>query len=640
MTIKMKEQFKDFLLALLLITLIVLAYTPIAAASTSTGRIAGYDRYETAVTISQRGWPDGADSAILANGDDFPDALSAGPLAQKFNAPILLTNPYMLDTNTAAELKRLNVKKVYIIGGNAVVSNSVERQLSLMKISAIRIAGQDRYETSLKVAQEVGVNQGVFVTNGLNFADALSIGPIAASLKMPIVLVPPDDLTPAQKTFLDKTKIPSSVIVSGYYDLSENVISQFPGHELIYGADPYDRNIKLIKRFADSLNLDTVYIATGRSFPDALAASALAQKKQNAIILLDGNTIPYSSHSFIQSKLISKLNILGGTAVISSSTESTLAGLPAEIKSIDDVSDSVQEQQKYEPPKAVTATRTDGIKEEVPVTWSLSSVQTLKSGTYRFEGTVNNYSNPVYLKLTIHPKVLKVETISAEIILGDSYSFPDKISVTMSDNTTETFPVTWSSNIVPLNKAGSYTFQGTIEDLSQKVSLTLKVSEDAKITFTDPEFKDAVRRRLRKSRSESIYKSDVINITTLNVRNDNITDLTGLEYFVNLKTLDVGNNELTRITALSKLKNLKTLKINNNGLKDISAIKDLTSLTYLDISDNYITNFTPLKNLTNLTTLYLDDNEPDPYDENYTPDYSPIRSYYKNIDRRNRDFSL
>ncbi|AFQ45904.1 cell wall-binding repeat-containing protein [Desulfosporosinus meridiei] len=629
---------KNFILSLFLMSLFLFTCPLIASASAYTVRIAGYDKYQTAAAISQQGWPNGADAAILAYGEDYPDALSAGPLAHKYNAPILLTDSYTLNSDTAAELKRLKVKKVYIIGGQAVISNEVQKQLTAMKIPTERLAGQDRYETSLLVAQAVGLSKGAFVTTGMNYPDALSIGPIAAANEMPILLVPPTELTPTQKDFLAKTKISSAVIVAGYYDLSDNVLNQFPEYELISGYDAYDRNIKLIKRFSGDLNLDTVYVSTGGSFSDGLAASALAQKEKNPIILLQGNTIPYTTLPFIQSKLISKFFILGGTGVISSSTESTLAELPAEIESVADVTDSIIEQQKYEPPKTVTATKSDGSTEEVPVTWTLSSVQTLKSGTYRFEGRVKNYSDSVFLKLTIYPKASKAENITAEIILGESYDFPETVEVAMSDGSSETYPVTWNTKIVPLNKAGSYSFQGTIEGLTQKITLTLKVSEDAKITFTDSELHSAVRRKLHKSSSESIYKSDVLDITSLNFRNDDITDLTGLEYFVNLKTLDVGNNQLTKIAALGKLKNLRTLKLNDNGLKDVSALKTLTSLTYLDISDNYITNFTPLKGLTQLTTLYLDDNEPFDDVDGYTPDYSPIRAYYDNLDKK--DFSL
>ncbi|WP_291300573.1 cell wall-binding repeat-containing protein [Desulfosporosinus sp. BICA1-9] len=629
---------KYFFLSLFLISILMLAYPPKASASTSTDRIAGYDRYQTAVAISQNGWPDGADSAILAFGENFPDALSAGPLAHKYNAPILLTGSYGLNSDTAAELKRLKVKNVYIVGGYAVVSGEVENQLSLMNITAKRIAGPDRYETALLVAQEIGVKKGVIVTSGTNFPDALSIGPIAAANEMPLLLVPPNDLTSTQKDFLSNNKIPLIVIVTGYSDLSDNVINQFPNHELIYGPNPYDRNISLIRRFADSLDLDTLYISTGENFPDALAASALAQKGKNPIILLQGNSIPFSSNSFLSSKIISKLKILGGTSVIDFSTESTLRRLPAEIKSVTDITDSVQEQQKYEPPKTITVTKTNGLNEEVPVTWSLSSVHTLRAGTYQFEGTLKNYNGHVYLKLTIYPKVTKIDNISAEIILGDSYDFPDKVTATMSDGSTETLPVTWSSNIIPINKVGTYQFQGTIDGLTQKVSLSLKVSEDAKINFPDLALKEAIGYKLKKDSDETIYKSDVMDITSLDARSEGITDLTGLEYLTNLKTLDLGNNPLLKVSSLAKLTNLKTLKMTNTRLKDLTALKGLTSLTYLDVSDNNIKDFTPLKYLTKLTTLYLKYNEPLVEIPGYTPDYSPVRSYYKNLTRK--DFKL
>lgn len=617
-----------------------MVYTPTASASTSINRIAGYDRYKTAVAICQTGWPVGADSAILAYGENFPDALSAGPLARKYNAPILLTSTYTLNNDTTVELKRLKVKKVYIIGGYAVVSKNIEDQLTSMNITSMRLAGQDCYETSLKVAQEVGLSKGVFVTTGSDFPDALSIAPIAAAKEMPILLVPRKELTSIQQDFLSKNKIPSSIIVKGYTDtdISENVINQFPNSEIITGSDPYERNINLIKRFASSLDLDTVYLATGELFPDALGASALAQKGQNALILLKGNTIPYSTQSFLRSNVISEFAILGGYGVISASTEATLLDLPAQIKSVTNVHDSIQEKQKYEPPKTVTVTKTDGLQQEFPVTWSLSSVNTLRAGTYKFEGTVKSYSGHVYLSLTITPYVAKVDRIAAEIILGDSFIFPSTIVATLSDGTSTSFPVTWSSNIIPLNKVGTYTFQGKVEGLTQAASLTLKVSADVKVNFPDLNLKSVIGDKVGKDLDETIYRSDVIDITTLNARSSGIADLTGLEYLPNLKTLDLSNNGLTKATVLTKLTHLKTLKLRNTDLQNLGALRGLITLTYLDISDNYIKDFSPLSYFTGLTTLYLDYNEPMIPILNYTPDYSSVRSYYKNLTRK--DFRL
>ena len=108
-------------------------------------RLAGLDRYETSVDISKSGWPGGSDVAVIATGEDFPDALCAGPLAKSLNAPVLLTEVNVLDSNVKAELKRLGVKEVYIVGGVGAVSYNVQNQITSMGIKCTRLAGEDRF---------------------------------------------------------------------------------------------------------------------------------------------------------------------------------------------------------------------------------------------------------------------------------------------------------------------------------------------------------------------------------------------------------------------------------------------------------------------------------------------------------------
>ncbi len=618
---------KHLILCFFTICIFLLAYTPKARAATSTDRIAGYDRYQTAVAVSQSGWPAGADCAILAYGEDFPDALSAGPLAHKYNAPILLTGSAALNSDTANELKRLMVKRVYVIGGYAVISKEVNNELSSMDITVVRIYGQDRYETSLKVAQKVGLTKGVFVANGTEFPDALSAGPIAAANEMPLLLVPPDDLTKSQKSLIDKTKIPVSYIVTGNSDLSDNVIQRFPNYEVIGGEDAFERNINLMTNFGDNLNFDTIYVATGENFPDALAASALASLNNNPILLTKGNTIPDSTLSFMNSNIISELRIIGGTSVINDSTATTLASLPPQIASVKDISDFVQEKQAYEPPKTVTVTTTKGTEAKVPVTWTLSSVTSLSSGIYDYEGTIKGYSDKVHLSLNVTPTWNK---ISAETVQNGNFSFPTTVDAVMNDKTVKSLPVTWDITTANLNKVGTYTFHGTVPDLDQKITLTLKVTEDAPIDFPDTALKTVVCHTLGKPTDTTIYKSDALNVTDLFASNSGITDLTGLEYFTNLKNLYLGNNNLSSITPLRKLTNLKHLELRECGLKDLGALKGLTSLTYLDAASNNISDFSPLEQLTHLTVLYLRDNA--------TLNYDPVRSYYNNL--TGKDFYL
>lgn len=80
-------------------------------------RLSGSDRIETSLKISQNGWKNGADTVVIAQGYGYADALCATPLAKKYNAPIILSRQDALGSDTIAEIKRLNAKKAFVIGG-------------------------------------------------------------------------------------------------------------------------------------------------------------------------------------------------------------------------------------------------------------------------------------------------------------------------------------------------------------------------------------------------------------------------------------------------------------------------------------------------------------------------------------------
>lgn len=630
----MRRSWQYFTILFSLLGALIATQAPDALASATSSRLMGDDRYLTAIDVSKEGWPEGANTVILTNGDDFPDALSAAPLAKKYNAPILLTEARKLQSDTASELKRLKVKTALLVGGDGVISADVAKQLNLMGITTKRLAGQNRYDTSLAVAQEVGMGQGVFVLGGETFQDALIAAPIAAAQGMPILLVPTEELTTNQKSILSRSKVMKAIFIGKEIDFSEKILEKFPTREWITGSDAYERNINLLTRFADSLDLDTAYVATGINFPDALAASALAQKGKNPLLILNGNTIPYPVQSFISAHVINHFKVLGGTGIISGATENLLTTLPARFTSYKNISVRILEKQMYELPKTVTMKLSTGVWEEVSAAWGLSYVSTLRAGTYRYEGTVKGYENSVYLTVVVDPIPSMVTVLTAEIVQGDSYYLPDHIPVTMSDNSVVQYPVTWSSNIVTMNKVGSYSFQGVIEGTTLKATLSLKVSEDSAMIFKDSAFEDAVRDELNKNDyNQPVYKRDILRITSLDADGYGISDLTGLESFTNLEHLELqNNNSLTaaNLAPLQKLSQLKYLDLEDNQLEQVTSLKGLINLTFLDVSGNKIADFSPLKGLTRLSTLYLSGN--------VTHDYSPLRSIYTNLSRE--DFDL
>jgi len=109
----------------------------------------------------------------------FPDALAATPLASSHFAPLLLTKKDSLPVGFADELKRLGAKDVILVGGTGAISEKVQNQIKGLGIKIERISGKNRYETAVKIAEKVGMEEALFVTTGANFADSLSISPSA-----------------------------------------------------------------------------------------------------------------------------------------------------------------------------------------------------------------------------------------------------------------------------------------------------------------------------------------------------------------------------------------------------------------------------------------------------------------------------
>ncbi|TWH59712.1 putative cell wall-binding domain [Desulfitobacterium sp. LBE] len=624
-----------FTLALICMSIVILCVSNDALASTSTSRLAGNDRYQTAIAVSQEGWSSGAGAVVLTTGENYPDALSAASLAGKYDAPILLASSKGLSNETLAEIKRLNPKRVYIVGGVGVIPGNVGTQLSASGISVQRLSGENRYDTALEVAKAVGLSKGIFIVSGESFADALSVAPIAAAEGMAIIPVPSSDLTDSYKKYFARARLNRTIIVGDKKQIPEKIRSQFPSAEIIEGEDPYSRNISLIEYFESGLNNDTICITTGQNYPDALAAAAYAKKNKHPLVLVQGNNIPASAQNYFAKRIVSKVQVFGGEGTVSSSTISRLEDYVPSVVKVDDINVTVVENQSYELPLKVWGKTSSGNVAEVPVKWNLTNVSTSKAGTYYYLGSVEGYEEPVQLTLTVEAAPIKVDTFTAEIIRGSSYTLPEKVAVTMSDLTTQEIEVIWSTtpNVAMLNKAGNYTFQGAIEGTDLKTSVNLKVSEDRAVNFEDDSFRWAVKFTLGKpSSTQPVYLSEVLQITTLNLKGYGIRDLTGLEAFTNLVSIDLSNNflESSALSRIQNLKNLEHLNLRNNKIEQISALSGLNKLTELDLSFNKIKDFLPIRDLTRLTSLYLSVNE--------SQDYSPVRLYYHQL--KSKDFSL
>ena len=331
----------------------------VAQTVSNTTSIYGYDQYETAAKIAQNGWTGTSDYAILAAGmpANLIDALVAGPLAAKLNAPIILTEGNALNKNAKDQLTRLKVKKVYVTSGTGVIKQSVIDEVkSIGTITAVKtLGGYDASETSVNIAKEMA-NQGVkidkvVVTGGAG-SDALSVASIAGAQGMPILYSNGSELSTYVKTYLDgiQANVKQTYVIGGSAVISEAVKAQIPGNvERYSGQTQYDTNIEVLKNFAGAKN-KTTYVANGETMVDALAGVPLAVKT-NSLILLTGKTLPDESKSYAQSNLSTNVIGLGGASVVSASVLTDITS--AEIISQDGSSKGSNDAQKLEQLKGI-----------------------------------------------------------------------------------------------------------------------------------------------------------------------------------------------------------------------------------------------------------------------------------------------
>ncbi|WP_347548570.1 cell wall-binding repeat-containing protein [Pseudalkalibacillus hwajinpoensis] len=181
-------------------------------------RIGGENRFETAAKIANELEP--YDSAVVAYGFNFPDALSIAPYAAVNGMPILLSETNNLPAASKAAL--INVDDTIVVGGTSVISENVTKQLKAY--NPMRISGDNRYETSVNIVRKLGIQADYMtIATGENYADALTGSVYAALWKEPIVLVKKNSVPDPVLDLIDDEGTHTFTILGGYSAVSESV---------------------------------------------------------------------------------------------------------------------------------------------------------------------------------------------------------------------------------------------------------------------------------------------------------------------------------------------------------------------------------------------------------------------------------
>lgn len=290
-------------------------------------RVSGDTRYDTAYknadALKKQLGLEMFDSAVVACGTNYPDALSSAYLAKVKNAPLLLSEAR--EVNGTVDYIRKNVikgKTVYLVGGADVLPEQIKTILG-SDYDVKRLEGEDRFLTNLAVLKEANVNnEEVMICSGLGYADALS----AAATGKPVMLVG-KVLTKEQKAYLAGINPAKFYIVGGSDVVSDRVKAELEtmrSVERISGEDRYETALNVAKKFFD-MTSSTVVIATGDGFADGLVGSVTAIANNAPLLLANRNNIKGVAE-FVKETGAKRSIVMGGADVISNEAVKVMMG--------------------------------------------------------------------------------------------------------------------------------------------------------------------------------------------------------------------------------------------------------------------------------------------------------------------------
>lgn len=321
------------------------APTPTPEPSVVVERVAGDSRIATSVALARAAFPAGTDTVVLARSDDYADALAAAPLAASLGGPVLLTSGATLPGEVQSLIADLGATTAILIGGERALPSSIGGGLQAAGVvNAFRIAGTSRFDTAAQIAAELvaaGATK-VYVAEGANpdpnrgWPDAVAASALAALEGNPILLVTRDSLPTDTASALARLGFDRATVLGGPAAVSESVLSQVAGFvpsiERVGGASRYATSRMLADRtIAAGGSAVEPWIATGRSFPDALAAGPAVAALGGVLLLVDGADLSGSpdSRAWLTEQLavIESVLIVGGAASVSTAVETQVATL-------------------------------------------------------------------------------------------------------------------------------------------------------------------------------------------------------------------------------------------------------------------------------------------------------------------------
>ena len=188
-------------------------------------RVSGSDRYATSIDLAKKVVKNSScGKLVLINGRKNADALTVSSLATSESLPVVMTDGNNVSKSVKKFVKDNDINEVIIVGGNSSMNARMMKQLD---VKTRRIAGKDRFETAIKIADEVyPYLEKVILANGYNSIDALSAGAITNIAKAPIILINKNSIPSSVKSRLKDLDEDGIIVVGGKNTITNSVYNK------------------------------------------------------------------------------------------------------------------------------------------------------------------------------------------------------------------------------------------------------------------------------------------------------------------------------------------------------------------------------------------------------------------------------
>lgn len=256
--------------------------------------------------------------------------------AVKLGAALLLgASALVLGAASSADAA---VPDVIVVGGPAAVSNGVVGHLESCTSGVVeRRAGTDRFATAATLSEGFTGVDTVFIATGANYPDAITAGSPAALKNAPILLTNHDTIPGSTWSALDRLAPSEIVLLGGTTAISERVEDllrdRFASVLRLGGADRYETSSMISAwAFPDPADVDTVYVADGSSYADAIVGGSPATRDGAPVLLIARDHVPTAASDEIERLDPDTIVIVGGQGGIGAAVESELAGYTPDVR--------------------------------------------------------------------------------------------------------------------------------------------------------------------------------------------------------------------------------------------------------------------------------------------------------------------